>query len=227
MNNYIIFEDSAHMPVSQLLQRELGDSVIFTDGAENLSYYLDMHINDNVICYIDYASDNLNTVDNYNTLLEDYGDYTNIKIVKIPCIELLVYLLLNYFNVIREFCVADNNIIEYIISNTDNYNGTYEQSSLEKYIKAVTEVRPRCVNTKNKRNDSFYKVSCKCSFMYCNAVSINIPIERKAEILLSYLPFKFNGSGDIMESSMLDYAEILYRANIVACINNIAKNRRD
>lgn len=63
--------------------------------------------------------------------------------------------------------------------------------------------------------------------MYCNAVSINIPIERKSEVLLSYLPFKFNGNGDIMKSSMLDYAEVLRRANIVACINNIAKNQRD
>lgn len=29
-----------------------------------------------------------------------------------------------------------------------------------------------------------------------------------------------------MESSMLDYAEVLRCANIVACINNIAKNQR-
>lgn len=30
-----------------------------------------------------------------------------------------------------------------------------------------------------------------------------------------------------MESSMLDYAEILHSANIVICINNIAKNQKD
>ncbi len=223
--NIIMFEDSEHMPISKLFKLYLGDSVIFTGGAENIRHYLDMYIDDNVICYIDYVEDNIETVSNYAELISDYCEFENITIVKIPCIEIFAYLLLNYFSVKRDFCISANNIVEYLVCNTDFCGDMYyPQRSLEKHIKSVTEIKPRCVNTANIRRPCFYTEDCSCGYEHCKTVDSVISVNDKFRVIYDYLPLKFDDGGLVINGSKLDYVKLMDRAYVVACTNGIHKN---
>ncbi len=102
----------------------------------------------------------------------------------------------------------------------------YVQDSLEKYIKLVTEIKPRCVNTNNKRNDSIYKVSCKCGYQYCSSVVDDILLGDKKNVLFDYLSLKFDDNGNIISGELLDYDELLNRANLMACANSVEKSKK-
>lgn len=221
--NILLFEDSEHMPLSTLLKTSLGDGICFSGGAELLSDIILEHVSDRIICFVDYCEDNPISMNTYAELVDMFSDYQNIHIVKIPCMELFAYLLLNHFNVRRKFNVVDNDIMEYITLYKDEcINMKYVQNSLEKYMKATTEVTPRCINTRNTRNDSFYKISCKCNNTYCDIVDRDISVLDKYQFVYSCLPARFDNK-EIVYDTIIDWGEIMRRCSLVACYNKINK----
>lgn len=225
----LLFEDNIGMSAPRLLYKYLGDNVIFTKGVKNIAKTMEQHINDEVICFIDYVPDNVEAMSVYNEIASRYGGYDNIKIVKIPCIEVFAYLLLDRFAVVRRYTNSSRDALDYVLYNTvgGNENYIYQQKSFEKYIKSLTEVQPRCVNTSNTRDDNFYNVDCNCGYSYCEAIDKEIANRYKFNILYDMLPVRFNISSDfiltdVSTSCSLDWKEIMSRYSIIACKNILA-----
>lgn len=197
----MLFEDDPDSPMSRLLKSVLCDSVDFCKGNQNMRDMIRGYLTteSNIICCLDFVYDNPDTLAKYQQLREEFG--RDIQLVRIPCIEIFAYMLLSKFGISRRFINANNSICEYCLGNMNEYpNVVYEQSSFEKYIKALTEITPLCLNTKGTdgKRGRFYFKSCSCGDTHCSTVSGDISVMQKFCTVYDYVPKRFVYNEDML-----------------------------
>lgn len=141
----MIFEDSDNAPISQFLKKVFGEEVIFSSSNSNLHRCIERYARTEkcVLVFLDYVYDNRRTYSVYREL-EFYEDiYSNVFIVKIPCIEYIALLTLIDMGIVR-----DTNLVNKFVEST-KHRVVHEEKSYEKFCKKVlNSYKLSCVHNK-------------------------------------------------------------------------------
>ena len=187
------------LPVQCLLESTLvGDDVYFSCGAFRIEEVVKEYVAHNkdvrVIVFLDVAPPNRSTFDLFDWLSKEFGEYDDVFIFPILCLEYFALKVIYDFGLLQETSSTLTDMCTKIMRDNDwqeicslcdlNKRSTYVEKVLKKFVDKLVPVCKRNEIKEGHPNGSFWLSDCS----NCSLCEADFSLKHKAALLLTYFP---------------------------------------